>query len=80
VSPPSVEGEVKRVNPDRRFEISIGSDVVVKPDKPLEIGKAITVPDRSAQQRIEELERTLKKLIGEVESLKKERAKVAEER
>jgi bla regulator protein BlaR1 len=86
VSPPPVEGQVKRVDPQRRVEISIGSDALVKPGKPIEIktdhpvSAKVKVPVRSEQQRIAELERTLKKLIGEVENLKKNRPKDPEDR
>ncbi len=82
-----VSGFVKRIDPTkRRVEISIGSDALVKPGKPIEIktdhpvSARVKVPVRSEQQRIEELERTLKKLIGEVENLKKDRPRTPEDR
>ncbi len=74
----AVIGKIERVNPkDRRVEITIGShDGLVQGDE-LKLftdhpakGKA-----PSDQQRIEELESRLKKLLDEVDSLKQERAK-----
>ena len=81
-------GEIKRVNPSkRRVEITIGSDDGLVPGHELELKKAspvklgtVTLPVRSEQQRIEALERTLKKLIGEVDRLKKERENSPEKR
>jgi beta-lactamase regulating signal transducer with metallopeptidase domain len=67
-------GDVKKVEPSqRRVEVRIGSDAkkLLKPGSAaLGAGRS-----RSDNQRIEELERTLKKLIDEVDSLKRDRAK-----
>jgi hypothetical protein len=63
------------VRPDRAWVI-VGSDAKTLPDLPglpgSVPGRVVRVP--SDQQRLEALERTLRKLIDEVDSLKKDRA------
>jgi hypothetical protein len=71
--------EVKKVDPTQgRIELKIGSDDGLAIDPMTKSGRVVgAVKVRSEQQRIEELERTLKKLLNEVDSLKKDREKGA---
>jgi beta-lactamase regulating signal transducer with metallopeptidase domain len=70
-------GEAKKVEPSPRRVRIEAEALKVLPDLPVKPGSVgIGVArSRSDNQRIEELERTLKKLIDEVDSLKKDRAK-----
>ena len=73
-------GDIKKIEgPRHRIELRVGAGAGAKPlpelpGKPGRDGVGAG-QDRSEDRRIEELERTLKKLIGEVDSLKKDRAK-----
>jgi beta-lactamase regulating signal transducer with metallopeptidase domain len=75
--PKTVIGEVKTIDPSKPLvELKLGSDDVLVKDPRSKAGQLILgkVKPRSEEKRLEELERTLKKLIDEVDRLKKERA------